>query len=108
MSEIVSPDVEKAEKILRNIQSVNFLTLMLASEVAEFNPTQAEIQFGVSPEVAEQLAVMGRAELAKLAQMPAALFVPRCSGELLSAAMEAASEGDHPALDALHQLMVTI
>ncbi|KRW83629.1 flagellar transcriptional regulator FlhD [Marinobacter sp. P4B1] len=109
MSEIVSPNIEKSEKILQNIQTINFLTLSLMSEVAEFNTTQAEVQFGISTEVAEQISGMNTAELAKLAQMPAALFVPRCNNELLSAAIEAAtSADDNSPLDALHQLMITV
>lgn len=108
MSEVINPNQNRDEQILRDIASLNFQFLMLLREVAQKSVVQAERQFGVSDTFVEKLGELDRGEVARLATMPACAFSPRCSETLFTAALEASSDENGAKLDALQQLMTAV
>jgi len=108
MSEVVNPNQTRDEQVLRDIASLNFQFLILLREVGQKSVVQAERQFGVSDSFVEKVIELDRAEIARLATMPACIFSPRCSETLCIAALEATSDEDGARLDALQQLMTAI
>lgn len=89
------------EVLPRDIAALNQQLLLIARDVAEQNPTQAIIQFGMDDKTVKALPAMDVGSIVRLAQMPVLMFAPRIPVEILEQAMVAATRDDDETLRAV-------
>lgn len=93
--------MEQNERRMRDIAALNQQILLIAREVAEHNPTQAAIQFGLDEATIEALPAVDAGTIVRLAQQPVLVFSPRIPADILSAALDAAKGDDEQTLRAV-------
>lgn len=86
------------ERLLRDIAAVNQQLLLVARDIAEQNPTQAAVQFGLDEKTIEALPQMDAGALVRLSQMPVMIFAPRIPAEIMEQALSAATNDDEETL----------
>lgn len=89
------------DRLPRDIAALNQQLLLIARDVAEQNPTQAMVQFGMDSKTVKALPAMDVGSIVRLAQMPVMMFAPRIPSEILEQAMDAASNDDEETLRAV-------
>lgn len=89
------------ERLPRDIAALNQQLLLIARDIAEQNPTQAVMQFGLDAKTVKALPAMDIGSIVRLSQMPVMIFAPRIPAELLDQALEAASSDDDETLRAV-------
>jgi len=96
----------KSERLPRDLAALNQQLLLIARDVAEHNPTQAAVQFGLDPKTVEALPLMDAGAIVRLAQMPVLMFAPRIPAELMEQAIAAAANEDEGVLRAISDSIV--
>lgn len=91
----------KNERTPRDVAALNQQLLLIARDVAEQNPTQASIQFGMNERTVKALPAMDVGAIVRLSQMPVMIFAPRIPAEILDQALVAASKDDDKTLQAI-------